>query len=80
MTVAVEGSIIRLSGRCPAEDAEVLLELLAGGAGDVDLTDCSYLHGAVVQLLMAMRPTITGDPAPFVRDWLIPSIREQESP
>ena len=80
MTVALDQGTVRLSARCMAEDAELLLRHLVGGARQVDLTGCDYLHGAVVQLLMAARPTIVGEPADFLRDWLIPLIREQDSP
>ena len=79
MTVAADNGIVRLSGHCSAEDAELLLHHLVAGARRVDLDGCDYLHGAVVQLLMATRPAITGEPAPFIRDWLIPLIREGAS-
>lgn len=80
MTVVADGKIVRLSGPCTAEDAEALLKLLVSGARQVDLDRCDYLHGAVVQLLMAGRPEIIGEPAGFLRDWLIPLIRKQDSP
>lgn len=80
MSVAIDQGIVRLSGRCMAEDAELLLKHLAGGAKRVDVGGCDYLHGAVVQLLMAARPTIVGEPAGFLGDWLIPLIRERISP
>ena len=80
MTVATAPGIVRLSGRCMAEDAELLLEQLTAGVTQVDLTDCDYLHGALVQLLMAARPSLVGEPAEFLRDWVIPLIRRQDSP
>lgn len=80
MTVVVDEDIVRLSGRCMAEDAELLLAHLVAGAKTVDLSGCDYVHGAVVQLLMAARPTIVGEPAQFLRTWLVPLIREQGSP
>jgi hypothetical protein len=80
MTVAVDGKTVRLTGTCTAEDAEALLKLLVSGARQVDLTDCDYLHGAVVQLLMAGRVQIIGEPSAFLRDWLIPLIGKQDSP
>lgn len=76
MTVEARNGVIRLSGRCPAEDAEPLLTLLASGMVRVDLTGCECLHGAVLQLLMAAQPAIVGEPAPFLRDWIIPAIAE----
>jgi hypothetical protein len=81
MTIIVEGDIVTLSGRCVAEDAEPLLKHLLGGVRQVDVSGCNYLHGAVVQLLMAARPAIVGEPeAGFLRDWLIPLVREPNSP
>jgi hypothetical protein len=80
MTVVAAKGIVRLSGRCMAEDAELLLKQLAAGVTQVDLTDCEYLHGAIVQLLMATRPALVGEPAEFLRDWVIPLIRGPDSP
>lgn len=79
MTITAAGNLIRLSGHCPAEDAEVLLKHLIAGARQVDLTGCEHLHGAVVQLLMAAKPGIVGEPAEFLRDWLIPLVRAPDS-
>ena len=79
MTVAIDQGVVRLCGRCTAEDAELLLNHLVGGCREVDLTGCDYLHGAVVQLLMAARPAIVGEPAKFLGDWVIPLIRDRVS-
>lgn len=80
MTIALEGEVIRLSGRCVAEEAEPMLKHLLGGARQVDLSGCDYLHGALVQLLMASKPVIIGEPDEFLRDWLMPLIRHPDSP
>lgn len=77
MSVEIDQGVVRLSGRCMAEDAELLLKHLAGGAHKVDLSGCEYLHCALVQLLMAFRPAIAGEPSEFLRDWVIPLICEQ---
>lgn len=79
MTIERNDGVVRLSGHCQAEDAEPLLKLLSAGVVQVDLSGCEYLHGAVLQLLMAARPTISGEPAPFLRDWIIPLISRQSS-
>lgn len=79
MTVAVDGKTARLSGTCTAEDAEALLKLLVSGVRQVDLEGCDYLHGAVVQLLMAGRVDIIGEPAAFLRDWVIPLVHKPDS-
>ena len=80
MTIAIDQDVVRISGHSTVEDAELLLAHLVKGARKVDLTGCDYLHGAVVQLLMAARPAIVGDPAGFLRDWIVPLIRDRDSP
>ena len=72
MTIIVAHGEARLSGLCTAEDAEPLLEFFAAGGDRVDLGKCEHLHAAVLQLLLAARPGITGTPAPFVREWIVP--------
>ena len=75
MTVKRDGDgVIVLAGECAAEDAETLLEHLqaqpAGQGATVDWSACIGLHTAVLQVLMAARPTIRGACGdPFVRDW-----------
>ena len=72
MTVrlANEGAIL-LVGECPVEDAETLLEhLQARREGPVDWSGCTRLHTAVLQVLMAARPTLVGECGDeFVRTW-----------
>jgi hypothetical protein len=74
-----DGTII-LVGECGAEDAETLLEHLqaqappagqrSGQAPTVDWSACTRLHAAVLQVLMAARPTIRGACGDaFVRQW-----------
>lgn len=76
MTIRVEDGVIHLTGRCLAEDAESLLELLSSGLDQVDVTDCEHLHTALFQLLMAAQPSIRGERSPFLRDWLMPVLAE----
>ncbi|WP_158809484.1 hypothetical protein [Beijerinckia sp. L45] len=74
MSVRLEGDRVRLDGPCRVEDAEPLLMLLrADPRRAVDLTGAGPLHAAIVQVLLALRPPITGQPGdPFLRTWLIP--------
>ena len=72
MTIEVEADEIRLTGRCGAEEAEKLLALLSEGVDRVDITGCEHLHAALLQLLMAARPAIRGEPSPFIARWLLP--------
>jgi hypothetical protein len=66
-----DGTIV-LDGRCPVEDAEVLLELLqATPAASLDWTQCIHLHTAVLQVVLAARPPLAGQCGDaWVRQWL----------
>ena len=63
---------ILLEGHCPAEDAETLLQLLqANPESPVDWTQCSYLHTAVLQVILAVRPARIGACGDaWVRQWV----------
>jgi len=80
MTVEVEGELVRLSGRCGAEEAEALLSALVSGVPVVDLSGCEHLHASLVQLLMAARPAIVGEPASFLARWVIPLVDQGHDP
>lgn len=63
MSVIVDDSVIRLSGRCLADDAETLLQALADDPNrSVDVEGVQKLHLAVVQVLLTARPAIAGVP------------------
>ena len=64
MTVqAKDEGIIELADRCEAEDAEILQRLLlAAPRSSVEWRRCSYLHTAVVQVLLARKPNMQGAP------------------
>jgi hypothetical protein len=72
MTVSLnhEGIIV-IAGESPVEDAEILLEhLQARPDGPVDWSACRTLHTAVLQVLMAAKPTLLGACGDeFVRTW-----------
>ena len=76
MTVLNDGPVIRLRGVCRVEDAEPLTALLQGVSDStLDLSMCEGLHAAVVQAILAFRPTIVGVPDdPFLRDRLLPAL------
>jgi hypothetical protein len=76
MTVLSDGPIIRLRGVCRVEDAEPLTALLQGVSDStLDLSMCEGLHAAVVQAILAFRPTIVGIPDDsFLRDRLLPAL------
>ncbi|NYG32978.1 hypothetical protein HZU83_06065 [Sphaerotilus montanus] len=53
-----------LQGLVSAEDAEILLEWLKSRPGSaVNVTRCQQMHAAVLQVLLALRPRIIGQPA-----------------
>ncbi|WP_343611793.1 hypothetical protein [Novosphingobium sp.] len=61
MSVRVEGGVIYLAGRCPAEDAEDLLRALEEDAqATIDISGLQRLHMALMQVLLAVRPVIRG--------------------
>jgi hypothetical protein len=62
MSVNLNGpGVIELSGRCPAEDAEVLQQhLLASPGATVEWSGCEHLHSAVVQVLLVAAPRVRG--------------------
>lgn len=82
MTVSRDGSVVRLREVCRVEDAETLTALLQDICDStLDLTACKGLHAAVVQVLLAFRPKIVGEPDdPFLRDWLLPALIGERAP
>jgi hypothetical protein len=76
MSVRLDGEIIRLEGRCHVEDAEPLLGLLQAATGRVvDVSDAETLHTAVIQVILAFRPGITGESRDgFIRRWIAPAL------
>ena len=79
MSLEVRQGVIYLSGRCGADAAEALLEHLGTGMTTVDLTGCETLHAALLQLLMAARPTIVGQPTTFLAQWIVPLLNSSDS-
>jgi hypothetical protein len=76
MSVRLDSGIIILEGDCPVDEAESLLELLLANPGaSVDWSACGQLHTAVVQVLLAARPPMEGEPGtPFLRRWIAPIV------
>ena len=77
MSVAVEKGRIVLAGDGRIEDAEALLQFLlaADGPNVVDVSGCRSLHTALVQLLAAFKPEITGVPEnAFLSQSVLPAL------
>jgi hypothetical protein len=73
--------VIVLEGPCRVEDAEPLLGWLQEDRGRiVDLTEAEHLHAAVLQVLMALKPTLRGGSRDaFVQSWIIPALEAESS-
>jgi hypothetical protein len=78
MSVRLEGNMIRLIGDCPVEDAESMVSLLrADATRQLDLAECTRLHSAAVQVMLAFRPAIA-EPSRdrFIAEWICPALVE----
>ena len=82
MTVNLEANTIFLRGDCEAADAEVLISLLSrGDVCAVDISVAARIHTAVIQMLIARAPRITGQSADaFFNEWIVPHLNRQTSP
>jgi hypothetical protein len=75
MTVRLIDEIIVLEGDCYVEEAETLTVLLQTADRVVDLNGCRMLHGAVLQVLLAFAPAISGEPGdPFLKALVAPAL------
>ena len=64
MTIRYLKTYAALEGHVTVDDAEALAQWLQQQAAPaVHLGKCEHLHGAVLQVLLALRPTITTLPA-----------------
>ena len=64
MTIRYLKKYAALEGIVGVDDAETLTQwLLKQAAPAVHLGKCEHLHGAVLQVLLALRPKITAAPA-----------------
>jgi hypothetical protein len=79
MTVrrAPDGTI-ELDGVCPIEDAESLhRHLLENPRSTVDWSACDSAHTAVIQILLALQPTLRGPPrGDFLREYIDPLLAD----
>ncbi|MGV7030691.1 STAS domain-containing protein [Methylobacterium symbioticum] len=64
MPLDLRDDCLVLTGHCPIEEAEPLLDALRGSAVPVvDLSGLERAHTAILQVLMAAAPAIRGEPA-----------------
>ncbi len=73
MTIRRTDDVVRLEAVCPVEDAELLLGHLQEGAARIDWSDCTHLHTACLQVILAAGLAPCGSPAnPALARWLTP--------
>ena len=58
MPVTVIGNRIDVDGIATVEDVELVVAGFESGAADLDLTRASHVHAAVLQAILAYRPSI----------------------
>jgi hypothetical protein len=78
MPLTFAETLVRFEGVCCVEEALPLLEHCRDTrAPKVDLADCTYLHTALLQVLLLVRPLVTVLPAdPFLARWLAPLLAQ----
>jgi hypothetical protein len=66
-----DGTIV-LHGSCPVDEADALHRLLLSDpTARLDWTQCNHLHSAILQLVLAARPILTGACGdPFINRWI----------
>lgn len=75
MTILLDDTIIRLQGACRVEEAETLTALLQSNPGAaVDVSTCTGLHAAVLQVMLAFGPAVVGEPDDSFLRRLLPSL------
>jgi hypothetical protein len=69
---------VRFEDVCTADEALPLLEFLnSSEAPEVDLSACTYLHTALLQLLLSARPKMALLPAdPVLARWVAPMLTD----
>jgi hypothetical protein len=69
MTIHYDGACARLEAAASVEDAEPLAQWLLGQVEPVvDVRACAQPHAAVLQVLLALQPTLQGPAADPVLD------------
>lgn len=81
MSVVLDGNAIVLTGDCGVEEAETLMSLVQGNPDTpVDVSAAGSVHTALWQVLMALSPSVVGDPRdPFICQWIMPLMRDVDA-
>lgn len=79
MPIEYQKKVARLKDTVAVEEAEGLLEWLQKHPRNrIDLSACTHLHAANLQVLMAVRPAVAAWPAtPDLRAWLEPILKSK---
>jgi hypothetical protein len=74
LSITIIDPVIHITGNAGVEEAEILLVALQRNpTHSVDLSQTAHLHSAVVQLLLALRPGVSGTPEqPFLIAHVMP--------
>ncbi len=82
MPIEYREKIAVFEGQCALEEVEVLMNWLENGPeGTIDLSRCDGLHGALLQVLIAaQRPVSVPPDDAFLREWVLPVLRQQTRP
>ena len=75
MPITYKKTIALLEGHCEIEEAETLFAwLLEHPKGKVNLKQVEHIHAAILQVLMALKPSVSAWPVDEnVEFWLVPA-------
>jgi len=60
MSIEYKKTVAIIEGECSVEEAEALLEwILLTPKGKINLKQCEHMHTAVLQVLMALTPSVS---------------------
>jgi hypothetical protein len=81
MPVQLSDQTATLTGIVTVDDAEAFTEWLRTTTGPgVDLRDCTHLHTAVFQAMLAFQPTVKAGPTDnFLAGYVLPMLRSERA-
>jgi len=81
MPVRLHEQTATLTGTVTVDDAEAFTTWLRTTDGpSVDLRDCTHLHTAVFQAILAFAPTVTAGPTEhFLARYVLPMLRPEQA-
>ncbi|MBP2297406.1 hypothetical protein [Azospirillum picis] len=82
MPIRYEGDLARFDAACTVDEALPFAEWLeATVPARVDLSACTELHTALLQLLLVARPAVAATAAdPFLARWVAPLLEAPPAP